>query len=58
MADNTLISATAAYAKDRSLLRQLLSNTLDLYGISLVNTAQGGIVADSGDSGVDGTDGS
>jgi outer membrane protein TolC len=40
-ADDTLISATAAYAKDRAALRQLLSNTLDQYGISLVDAAAG-----------------
>jgi len=40
-ADNNLISATAAYAKDRSLLHQLLSNTLDTYGISIQSAAQG-----------------
>ena len=39
--ENNLISATAAYAKDRSSLRQILSNTLDLYGISLVDAASG-----------------
>jgi outer membrane protein len=38
-ADDNLISAVAAYARDRSSLRQLLSNTLDQYGISLVDTA-------------------
>lgn len=40
-ADNSLISATAAYAKDRAALEQLLSNTLDRYGISLVDSAAG-----------------
>ncbi len=40
-AENTLISATAAYAKDRAALLQLLSNTLDRYSISLVNAASG-----------------
>jgi outer membrane protein len=40
-ADDNLISATAAYAKDRAALRQLLSNTLDLYGISITNSAAG-----------------
>ena len=39
--DNNLISATAAYAKDRSSLNQILSNTLDRYGISLVDAATG-----------------
>jgi outer membrane protein len=39
--ENSLISATAAYAKDRSQLRQLLANTLDTYGISIISAAQG-----------------
>ena len=42
-AENTLISATAAYARDRSSLRQLLSNTLDQYGINLLDTARGDV---------------
>jgi outer membrane protein TolC len=42
-ADNNLISATAVYAKDRAALRELLSTTLDLYGISITNAA-GGVV--------------
>jgi outer membrane protein len=41
IAENSLISATAAYAKDRSLLRQLLANTLDQYGISIQGAATG-----------------
>jgi len=41
IADNTLISDTAAYAKDRSLLRQLLANTLDVYGINILGAATG-----------------
>jgi outer membrane protein len=40
-AENNLISATAAYAKDRVGLEQILSNTLDRYGISLVDAATG-----------------
>jgi len=40
-AENTLISATAAYAKDRAALLQLLSNTLDRYGISITEAATG-----------------
>ncbi len=40
-ADNTLISDTAAYARDRAQLRQLLANTLDLYGISIEGAAHG-----------------
>ena len=39
--ENNLISATAAYAKDRSSLQQILSNTLDRYSISLVDAASG-----------------
>jgi outer membrane protein len=39
--ENTLISATAAYARDRAELFQLLANTLDRYGISLQSAAQG-----------------
>jgi outer membrane protein TolC len=42
-ADNTLISATAAYAKDRVALGQLLSNLLDKYGINIVDAATGNI---------------
>ncbi len=40
-AENTLISATAAYAKDRAGLLQLLSMTLDRYGISITDAATG-----------------
>ena len=43
VAENTLISATAAYAKDRAQLRQLLADTLDQYGISIQGAAQGTI---------------
>lgn len=39
--ENAVISATAAYARDRSSLQQILSNTLDRYGISMVDAAQG-----------------
>ncbi|XWK75734.1 TolC family protein [Tunturiibacter lichenicola] len=39
--ENNLISATAAYARDRAALFQLLANTLDRYGISLESAAQG-----------------
>jgi outer membrane protein len=42
-ADNNLISATAAYAKDRVALGQLLSNLLDKYGISIRDAATGNI---------------
>jgi outer membrane protein TolC len=41
IADNNLISATAAYMNDRANLRQLLSNTLERYGISLQSAASG-----------------
>ncbi len=40
-AENNLISSTAAYAVDRVNLEQILSNTLDRYGISLVDAAAG-----------------
>ena len=40
-AEDTLISATAAYAKDRAALRQLTSSTLDAYGISITEAAAG-----------------
>jgi outer membrane protein len=39
--NNSLISATAAYAKDRAALLQLLSSTLDRYGISITDAAAG-----------------
>jgi len=42
-AENTLISATAVYAKDRIALAQLLANTLDKYGISIVDAAAGNV---------------
>jgi len=42
-ADNNLISATAAYAKDRASLEQLLSTTLDRYGISIEAAASGNV---------------
>ncbi len=40
-AENNLISATAAYARDRVSLEQILSITLDRYGISLHDAATG-----------------
>ena len=46
-ADNNLISATAAYAKDRVALGQLLSNLLDKYGISIQAAAAGAIAQTS-----------
>ena len=39
--ENNLISATAAYGVDRSNLELILANTLDKYGISLVEAAAG-----------------
>jgi outer membrane protein len=42
-ADDNLISSTAAYAKDRVALGQLLSNLLDKYGISILDAASGNI---------------
>jgi outer membrane protein TolC len=41
VADNNLISATAAFAEARVGLWQLLSTTLDRYGISIESAAQG-----------------
>jgi outer membrane protein TolC len=41
IAENNLIAATAAYANDRASLMQLLSDTLERYGISIVNAATG-----------------
>jgi outer membrane protein TolC len=41
LSENTLISDTAAYARDRAALAQLLSNTLDKYGISIQDAATG-----------------
>jgi outer membrane protein len=43
LADNTLISDTAAYARDRAQLGQLLSNTLDKYGISIQDAANAAV---------------
>jgi outer membrane protein TolC len=42
-AEDNLISADAAYARDRSSLGQILSNTLDKYGISITQAASGNI---------------
>jgi outer membrane protein TolC len=41
IAENNLISATAAYADDRAALLQLLADTLERYGISIVSAATG-----------------
>jgi outer membrane protein TolC len=43
VADNTLISATALYAKDRVALGQLLSTLLDKYNVNIVDAATGNI---------------
>jgi outer membrane protein TolC len=43
IAENSLISATAAYAKDRAALLELLATTLDRYNINLVDAAGGTI---------------
>jgi outer membrane protein TolC len=43
--ENNLISATAAYAKDKSALLQILSNTLERYQISLVDAAAGTVTS-------------
>jgi outer membrane protein TolC len=42
-AEDNLISADAAYARDRSNLGQILANTLDKYGISIAQAATGAI---------------
>ena len=41
ISENSLISATAAYARDRVALEQILAVTLDRYGISLTDAARG-----------------
>ncbi len=43
IAANSLISATAAYAKDRAALLELLSTTLDRYNINITDAASGSI---------------
>ena len=43
IAENSLISATAAYAKDRAALLQLMATTLDRYNINIVDAASGNI---------------
>ena len=40
----TLISATAAYAKDRAALLELVSRTLDRYSINITDAATGNII--------------
>ncbi|MFC6644323.1 TolC family protein [Granulicella cerasi] len=42
-AENTLISANSAFARDRSSLNQLLANTLDRYGITLQDATTGNL---------------
>jgi outer membrane protein TolC len=42
-AEAGLISATAKYATDRAALNELLGNTLDRYGVSIVDAASGQI---------------
>jgi outer membrane protein TolC len=42
-AENNLITARAAYAKDRAALSQILGNTLDRYGISLEDAVTGDV---------------
>jgi outer membrane protein len=42
-AENNLITARAAYAKDRAALSQILANTLDRYGISLEDAVTGNV---------------
>jgi outer membrane protein TolC len=43
LAENSLISAEAAYAKDRSGLYQILASTLHHYGINLNEAASGDV---------------
>lgn len=42
-AENNLITARAAYAKDRAALAQILANTMDRYGISLQDAVTGNV---------------
>ncbi len=42
-AENNVISATAKYATDRAALAETLANTLDRYGINVVDAARGTI---------------
>ena len=42
--ENNLLSSTAAYAKDRAALEQLLSTTLDHYGINIQAAATGEVM--------------
>jgi outer membrane protein len=45
IAENTLISSTAAYARDRAALLELLSNTLDRYGVSVNDSSYGRVAS-------------
>jgi hypothetical protein len=42
-AENTLIAANAAYAKDRAGLYQILATTMQHYGINLSEAATGNV---------------
>jgi outer membrane protein TolC len=42
-AEDNLISADAAYARDRASLGQILANTLDKYGVNITEAAGGAI---------------
>lgn len=42
-AEDNMISATAAYARDRASLSQILANTLDKYGVNIAEAANGTI---------------
>ena len=44
--ENTLNSADGAYARDRSALNQILSNTLDRYGITLEEAVKGNVTTE------------
>jgi outer membrane protein len=45
-AENSVISTTAKYATDRAALAQILGNTLDRYGISILDAATGNITTE------------
>jgi outer membrane protein len=45
IAENTLISSTAAYARDRAALLELVSNTLDRYGVSVNDSSYGRVAS-------------
>ena len=52
-AENSLIAAKAAYAKDRAGLYQTLASTLEHYGINLQEAATGNVSAGAGCAGID-----